>query len=481
MMPRPGAPVDCTDPIRAFTLRYKPSVPPQATSYVLPKEADVRERPLWSSLSHQERQDTIDVLRSVYTKLPPEDKRSLISQAWLHCYYCSWRNPGEDVHSNWNFLPWHRAFLYFHERIIRKVANRPDFRLPVWDWENEACGDLPDEYYDLNLETFKYVKGYLPTVKLFPDLRKLEPKIRSCNVAAWLYGDPDGFIGGAAKAGDASSGLHSYVHSGLHGLMADIPTAGLHPVFYAHHAAVDRMWDRWWHENPGRRPESDSAWYGQNFVFYDENQNPVSVQTKQFVSPEGLGYVYPQDPVPEILYDSISATGGIFNWLSPEGKKLTAALVGAARVETELQGMSLTVLKQLGGDTAKFAEATRKLDALTEFPVRVTFSIESPKPGIYLVGIKPAAKGCESFNPPPAIGAFGVPGGHQHSGPTQVTACLCIRSHDLKMLTGKCPVVIYYQAPDLHSMMPENGVPIVILTPRGLDAPDALINKILAQ
>src|SRR5205814_4371307 len=71
--------------------------------------------------------------------LSPSDKRSWIVQADLHALYCDQcQGVGTDIHGSWSFFPWHRAYLYYYERILGSlVGNLDGFRLPYWDWEND--------------------------------------------------------------------------------------------------------------------------------------------------------------------------------------------------------------------------------------------------------------------------------------------------------------------------------------------------------
>ena len=41
-------------------------------------------------------------------------------------------------HGNWWFFPWHRAYLYFFERIVRKYSGYADFALPYWHWDSTS-------------------------------------------------------------------------------------------------------------------------------------------------------------------------------------------------------------------------------------------------------------------------------------------------------------------------------------------------------
>ena len=45
-----------------------------------------------------------------------------LGQANIHRDACA--------HENWWFLPWHRAYLYYFERILREAANDPSLALP---------------------------------------------------------------------------------------------------------------------------------------------------------------------------------------------------------------------------------------------------------------------------------------------------------------------------------------------------------------
>src|SRR5690349_9828809 len=64
-------------------------------------------------------------LRLAYKKLrdltvsDPSDPRGWMQQANVHCWMCG--GGPVEVHQTWRFLPWHRMYLYFHERILCKL------------------------------------------------------------------------------------------------------------------------------------------------------------------------------------------------------------------------------------------------------------------------------------------------------------------------------------------------------------------------
>ena len=49
---------------------------------------------------------------------------------------------GWCMHGNWWFLPWHRGYLYFFERIVRKISGDDSFRLRMRSSRVQllACG-----------------------------------------------------------------------------------------------------------------------------------------------------------------------------------------------------------------------------------------------------------------------------------------------------------------------------------------------------
>ena len=61
--------------------------------------------------------------------LPPADPRNWYRHALIHTLDCP--------HGNWWFLPWHRGYLGWFERICRELSGDPDFALPYWDWTQE--------------------------------------------------------------------------------------------------------------------------------------------------------------------------------------------------------------------------------------------------------------------------------------------------------------------------------------------------------
>ena len=69
--------------------------------------------------------------------LPPENPLNFYRQAIIHLIDCT--------HNNWWFLPWHRAYIFHFEAIIRKVSGDEAFMLPFWDWT--ATPQIPESLW----------------------------------------------------------------------------------------------------------------------------------------------------------------------------------------------------------------------------------------------------------------------------------------------------------------------------------------------
>jgi tyrosinase len=85
------------------------------------------------------------------------------------------------------------------------------------------------------------------------------------------------------------NGVHGSVHVRTGGDMSSVPAAAYDPIFYLHHANIDRLWAVWQAANPGSLPASEATFQLQPFP------RPFSVawQTgSDAESTDALGYRY---------------------------------------------------------------------------------------------------------------------------------------------------------------------------------------------
>lgn len=88
------------------------------------------------------------------------------------------------------------------------------------------------------------------------------------------------------------------MHNAVGGLMGGFNTAGLDPIFWLHHANIDRLWAVWRKMNPLHVDPTDPAWLtGQTFEFYDATRRVVSHTVSQAVTTATSPISYDYDDV----------------------------------------------------------------------------------------------------------------------------------------------------------------------------------------
>jgi len=232
-------------------------------------------------------------------------------------------------HKNYFFLSWHRAYLHFFERIVRKASGDPDFSLPYWGYEDPLQASLPTAFLPDDDELPKKPDDEAP-----PIMKRRNPLARAKRLLhverRWIgLGDVarevkatlalDHFAtGDELEAQNAFGGMrtkdpltpgatggvegapHNLVHKtiGLQGDMGSPETAARDPVFWLHHANVDRLWVKWTDPARGRLPPlDDDVWMNTKFRFVDEDgQDRVLTAAEILDNQFDLGYRYDDEP-----------------------------------------------------------------------------------------------------------------------------------------------------------------------------------------
>lgn len=134
---------------------------------------------------------------------------------------------GEDlmIHSPVYWLPWHRKFIREFEKRLRDFES---VTIPYWNWVTYRC--IPDE-----LE--KKVFGWMHVTRaVFHNADKLPTASDYASVTgATSYESFDSRL----------NSLHGQVHTWVGGEMANITKSPNDPVFFLHHAFIDRTWHNW--------------------------------------------------------------------------------------------------------------------------------------------------------------------------------------------------------------------------------------------
>ncbi|KAL6614344.1 hypothetical protein ACP70R_036614 [Stipagrostis hirtigluma subsp. patula] len=261
--------------------------------------------------------------------LPHDDPRSFYQQANIHCAYCTgaYRQVGRpelpvQIHFSWLFFPFHRAYLYFFERIAAKLLGDPGFTVPFWSWDVPEGMRIPAEFADeasplydpirnprhapptvVDLDFLDVEKNYTDEQQIQHNLRVMyKQMISNAPLPSLFHGQP-------YRAGDeekpGAGTVEVYPHNTMHGWTGDISrpnhedmgvyySAGRDPIFYPHHANIDRLWEAWRRIGGSRRRVdfTDPDWLDSSFLFYDEEARLVRVAVRDMLDMGRLRYRY---------------------------------------------------------------------------------------------------------------------------------------------------------------------------------------------
>lgn len=262
----------------------------------------------------------------------PLPSRTLINKYWNQCQ-----------HGSWYFLPWHRGYLLALEARLRQdiidQGGPATWALPYWDYFGDngkqnkippafLAKQLPDKSPNPLYVIMRYGPNgdgdiFIPTKLSDPTIPDEDAVDQNTALAEsqftidseveFGFGGPKTiFEHGGQHHGMLESNPHDFVHGYVgmypdvktrnqkYGLMGNPNTAALDPIFYVHHANIDRLWASW--SEVGNLNPSESGWLNgpsKSFVMPDLSGNPWTYTPKDMVSPESLGYKYQElTPIP---------------------------------------------------------------------------------------------------------------------------------------------------------------------------------------
>ena len=132
--------------------------------------------------------------------------------------------------------------------------------------------------------------------------------------------------------------------------MGVLASAAFDPVFFSHHANIDRLWDKWITDDPVNHVNPDNpTWLQQFFFFYDQTSNWTFIANGQMLEPAALRYSYrpPQ----------------------PQGTPTPTAVAASAAVRPAVR-----VAQQIGAPMVEFSKSTES-KVLTPEPTTVQAAI----------------------------------------------------------------------------------------------------------
>jgi tyrosinase len=191
----------------------------------------------------------VAALEDAYSKMQAiaeTDNRGWVYWAEFHgynrneCWHDPRVGPGGVVYNL--FLPWHRAYLVFFDNAARD--QNPDAILPWWDWTSSVShqNGLPTAYRSGGdaLET-----GPVPAIGPRPARRTQRNPSSPGGLPTAAQVDDLLLLSDFRDFSDQLQEIHNSVHGWVGGDMGSIATAAFDPVFWAHHAMIDRIWYLW--------------------------------------------------------------------------------------------------------------------------------------------------------------------------------------------------------------------------------------------
>jgi tyrosinase len=264
--------------------------------------------------------------------------------------YVYWHNDAMNAaHRGSAFFPWHRVFILLFEKDMqaadKALGNDGELGLPYWDWTRDRSSDpslsagrlwrddlmgpdgdaadgdhvkrgpfkdwtrwntTPPQPLQRRLGRHSSATS-LPTETEEEDVLKEE----IYDVPGFDMDAPTGFrnLGEGWMPRIAGGRMHNRVHVWVGGTMSQVPIAPNDPVFFLHHANVDRLWARWHfrhYARPGFKPygPSTGAAPGHNA---DETMAPWNVSgfaltPRDVMNHQHLAYSYDDDPRTRLPY-----------------------------------------------------------------------------------------------------------------------------------------------------------------------------------
>jgi tyrosinase len=272
-----------------------------------PSEQGLRIRRNEADLTEGEREAFLRAFRELHRTAGPGGKSRFSEFVNIH------GNPLHNMHSLSHhpvagvqrFLPWHRVYLLKFEDALRAIE--PTVTLPYWEWSGRGR-HLPP-WLEKEMPTGVDLGGFAPyevTAALPAGRRAVESWTGSrkhdvtrnpghpnnlptrSDIAARLQRDRYTTFTLAIE-GAYPGGAHNAVHGWVGGSMSAVPTAPADPLFWLHHAEIDRLWAIWQAAHPREHP---------TLVGLDAVVDPWPETHWQAATTRGLGYAYAEEMYP---------------------------------------------------------------------------------------------------------------------------------------------------------------------------------------
>jgi len=312
-----------------------------------PTKDPKRVRKSFYDLTDEELRNLCKAIGYMRNDMPTDSPLHWENYGRQHAHHCTESGDGNpQVHWSWHFLPWHRGYVYFLERILANILTTKlnidgsKFAYPYWDWSThpevpntrlrqQAGLASPLFGYDLTQEdmvngdnlgfdnTALYDGNRGPTIlkpKMDPDNELTQDSKDHIKEALYytsasyinqiLMAPFEQFAGGSTIDRKTGQGLleqgphndgHDWVGTriGKNRTMGTLRYAALDPIFYMHHGNIDRIFSLY--RQP--MPDLDGPWGQQVYEYTDIDGSWVRVSVKDIMTGISNNISYGESPL----------------------------------------------------------------------------------------------------------------------------------------------------------------------------------------
>jgi tyrosinase len=219
----------------------------------------------------------------------PKEYQADAEAVWNGCQAHPYNPSNPEQYQQWYFLPWHRLMLAQFEGVIREVLHDEEFTLPYWNPVTGNPDDLivPAVFRKPGSSLYNGTRWFWVNAgeridTLYRDWINLD----ALNEKFYID-SPTGKYGFNPRL---DQNPHFFTHFALGGDMAEFSTVGGDPIFYLHHANIDRLWESW--NRLGNTNPTDPAYLEREFSYGDRNGKRVDLPVSAADRTAALGYEY---------------------------------------------------------------------------------------------------------------------------------------------------------------------------------------------
>jgi N-acetylneuraminic acid mutarotase len=219
----------------------------------------------------------------------PKQYQADAEVVWNGCQAHPYNPSNPEQYQQWYFLPWHRLMLKQFEGVIREVLHDEEFTLPYWNPITGNPDDLivPAVFRKPGSSLYNGTRWFWVNAGeridvLYRDWINLD----ALNEKFYID-SPTGNLGFNPRL---DMNPHFFTHFALGGDMAEFSTVGGDPMFYLHHANIDRLWESW--NRLGNTNPTDAAYREREFSYGDRSGKRVDLPVSAADRTAALGYEY---------------------------------------------------------------------------------------------------------------------------------------------------------------------------------------------